>query len=149
MDLPYLIATAREAGRAILEVYETDFQVERKSDASPITEADLRAHRVITDRLRERYPDIPILSEESTEQVPYDVRRKWTRFWLVDPLDGTKGFVKRDSGFTVNIALVKNERPTLGVIYAPVLDGSITVLTARALGRRRVACGRFFLFLAL
>ena len=82
MDLPYLIATAREAGRAILEVYETDFQVERKSDSSPITEADLRAHRVITDRLRERYPDIPILSEESTEQVPYDVRRQWTRFWL-------------------------------------------------------------------
>lgn len=122
MDLPYLIATAREAGRAILEVYETDFQVERKSDASPITEADLRAHRVITDRLRERYPDIPILSEENTEQVPYEVRRKWTRFWLVDPLDGTKGFVKRDGGFTVNIALVKNERPILGVIYAPVLD---------------------------
>ena len=122
MDLPYLIATAREAGRAILEVYETDFQVERKSDSSPITEADLRAHRVISDRLRERYPDIPVLSEESTEQVPYDIRRQWTRFWLVDPLDGTKGFVKRDGHFTVNIALVENERPTMGVIYTPVLD---------------------------
>ena len=121
-DLPYLIATAREAGRAILDVYETDFQVEQKSDASPLTEADLRAHRVITERLRERYSDIPIISEESTEQVPYEVRQGWTRFWLVDPLDGTKGFVKRDGLFTVNIALVENERPTMGVIYAPVLD---------------------------
>ena len=121
-DLPYLLTTARLAGQAILEVYETDFEVQRKDDASPLTEADLAAHRVITARLRERYPDMPILSEESTEQTPYELRRAWTRFWLVDPLDGTKEFVKRNGQFTVNIALIENSQPTLGVIYAPVLD---------------------------
>ncbi len=121
-DLDYLIETAREAGRAILDVYDTDFDVQQKGDASPLTEADLRSHRVITRRLRERYPDMPVLSEESTEQVGYDVRRQWTRFWLVDPLDGTKEFVKRNGQFTVNIALVEEGRPTVGVIYAPVLD---------------------------
>lgn len=121
-DLDYLIETAREAGRAILDVYGTDFDVRKKGDASPLTEADLRSHRVIARRLRERYPDVPVLSEESTEQAAYDVRHEWTRFWLVDPLDGTKEFVKRNGQFTVNIALVEGGRPTVGVIYAPVLD---------------------------
>ena len=121
-DLNYLIATARQAGEAILEVYGTDFDVQRKDDSSPLTEADLSAHRVIGSRLRDRYPDIPILSEEGTEQTPYELRRAWERFWLVDPLDGTKEFVKRNGQFTVNIALIENSQPTLGVIYAPVLD---------------------------
>ncbi|MCB1020970.1 MAG: 3'(2'),5'-bisphosphate nucleotidase CysQ [Bryobacterales bacterium] len=122
LDLAFLQQVAREAGAAILEVYETDFDVESKSDASPLTEADLRSHKIITARLAERYPDIPILSEESAEQAAYDVRRHWSRYFLVDPLDGTKEFVKRNGQFTVNIALIEDGRPTVGVVYAPVLD---------------------------
>jgi len=122
VDAEFLQALARKAGEAILEVYGTDFDVERKADASPLTEADLAAHRVIADGLTERYPEIPILSEESTEQDSYEVRRYWTQFWMVDPLDGTKEFVKRNGQFTVNIALIENCRPRAGVVYAPVLD---------------------------
>ena len=119
LDLAFLCDTAREAGRAILEVYRTDFAVERKSDSSPVTEADLRAHKVIQERLAERYPDLPVLSEESRDQAPYKVRREWPRYWLVDPLDGTKEFIKRNGQFTVNIALIENSRPVAGVVYAP------------------------------
>lgn len=122
VDSEYLQALARKAGEAILDVYGTDFRVEQKSDASPVTEADLAAHRVIADGLAERYPAIPILSEESTEQDSYDVRRHWLRFWMVDPLDGTKEFIKRNGQFTVNIALIEDCRPRAGVVYAPVLD---------------------------
>ncbi len=122
LDLQFLIATAREAGAAILEVYGADFDVELKSDASPLTEADLRSHRIITGRLAERYPDTPLLSEESGEQASYEVRKGWTSYFLIDPLDGTKEFVKRNGQFTVNIALIEDGRPTAGVVFAPVLD---------------------------
>ncbi len=121
-DLDYLNATARLAGAAILEVYRTDFEVEKKEDSSPLTEADLRSHRIIVDRLLERYSDIPVLSEESAEQATYDVRKDWKRYFLVDPLDGTKEFVKRNGQFTVNIALIEDGKPLLGVVYAPDLD---------------------------
>ena len=122
LDLDFLMNVAREAGAAILEVYGTDFDVESKSDASPLTEADLRAHRIITGRLAERYPEIPLLSEESSEQAAYDVRKGWKRYFLIDPLDGTKEFIKRNGQFTVNIALIEGGRPVAGVVYAPVLD---------------------------
>jgi 3'(2'), 5'-bisphosphate nucleotidase len=122
LDLDFVAATAREAGRAILEVYGTDFSVESKADESPLTEADLRAHRIITRRLHERYPHVPILSEESSQQAAYEVRKSWPLYWLVDPLDGTKEFVKRNGQFTVNIALIENNRPAAGVVFAPVLD---------------------------
>ena len=122
LDLEFLAATAREAGAAILEVYGTDFAVASKADESPLTEADLRAHRIITRRLRERYPQAPILSEESSQQADYEVRKSWPLYWLVDPLDGTKEFIKRNGQFTVNIALIENNRPTAGVVFAPVLD---------------------------
>ena len=121
LDTEHLEAVARKAGEAIMEVYSTDFDVERKADASPVTAADLAAHRVITEALAERYPEIPILSEESSEQDSYEVRRHWSRFWMVDPLDGTKEFIKRNGQFTVNIALIENSRPRAGVVYAPVL----------------------------
>jgi 3'(2'), 5'-bisphosphate nucleotidase len=120
-DLDYLIAAARDAGAAILEVYKTDFGVTRKDDASPLTEADLRSHHLITARLRERYPETPIVSEENGEDTPYEVRGQWQEFWLVDPLDGTKEFIKRNGQFTVNIALIREGRPVAGVVYAPVL----------------------------
>lgn len=124
-DLPSLrqalLPVAREAGAAILDVYQSDFDVERKDDDSPLTQADLASNRVILAHLKALTPDIPILSEESSG-VPYEDRSGWTRFWLVDPLDGTKEFVKRNGEFTVNIALIEDGRPTLGIVYAPVLD---------------------------
>jgi len=111
----------REAGLAIMEVYNNPGTVETKSDGSPVTEADHRAHRIITSRLRELTPDIPILSEESA-QAPYAERRHWTEFWLVDPLDGTREFVNRRDEFTVNIALVRGGEPLLGVVGIPAKD---------------------------
>lgn len=119
VDLEFLGNLAVEAGRAILEVYETDFGVERKEDDSPITLADRRSHQIIARELPLRYPNIPVLSEEGKE-VPYSVRANWDRFWLVDPLDGTKEFVKKNGEFTVNIALIEGRRPSAGVIYIPV-----------------------------
>ena len=115
-------ALARAAGAAIMQVYAGDFAVEHKDDHSPLTAADLAAHRVIVDGLRELTPDLPVLSEESAEHAGWAERRQWTRYWLVDPLDGTREFVKRNGEFTVNIALIANHRPVLGVVYAPALD---------------------------
>jgi 3'(2'), 5'-bisphosphate nucleotidase len=120
-DLDFLGNLARKAGEAILEVYDTDFEVERKEDSSPLTLADQRSHRLIAAELQSRYPDIPVLSEEGKE-APYHVRKAWPSFWLVDPLDGTKEFVKRNGEFSVNIALIEGTTPVIGVIYLPVLD---------------------------
>ena len=122
LDIRGLIVTAREAGWAILDVYETDFEVRRKSDASPVTEADLRADRVIRERLEERYPGVPVLSEENSEQAAYEERHDWPCYWLVDPLDGTKEFIKRNGQFTVNIALIEGGRAVAGVVFAPALE---------------------------
>ena len=116
LDFDFLASIAREAGKAILEVYDTDFEVERKDDQSPLTLADKRSHNIIVDRLMRRYPDIPVLSEEG-KQVPFEIRRDWDRFWLVDPLDGTKEFVRRNGEFTVNIALVEDRTPVVGIIH--------------------------------
>ncbi|ACY17545.1 3'(2'),5'-bisphosphate nucleotidase CysQ [Haliangium ochraceum] len=114
-----VVAIARRAGDAILDIYgEDDFRVQTKDDASPLTAADLAAHRIIADALRERTPDIPVLSEES-ESLPFAERALWPRFWLVDPLDGTKEFIKRNGEFTVNIALIEGHTPRLGVVHLP------------------------------
>jgi 3'(2'), 5'-bisphosphate nucleotidase len=104
-----------------MDVYESsDFDVQMKGDDSPLTKADLAANAVIVEGLKALTPAFPILSEES-KQVPYEERRHWATFWLVDPLDGTKEFIRRNGEFTVNIALVDHQRPVLGVVYAPVL----------------------------
>jgi len=118
--LAELCAIAGAAGDAILEVYGRDFAVQLKSDRSPLTEADEVSHRIIDARLRAIDGSVPVLSEES---VPPDAatRRAWTRFWLVDPLDGTKEFLKRNGEFTVNIALVDDRRAVLGVVLSPAL----------------------------
>ena len=108
------IKAAQEAGRAIMEIYAQPFEVYTKDDDSPVTKADLRASRVIKECLKPT--GIPFISEED---LPPD-RSHWGRYWLVDPLDGTVEFVKRNGEFTVNIALIENKRPVLGVIYAPV-----------------------------
>jgi len=115
-----VIAIARAAADAILAIYAEDFDVLRKADASPVTAADLAAHRVIVDGLRALTPDIPIVSEESAIAVPAALRRTWNRMWLVDPLDGTREFVKRNGEFTVNIALIEDGVAVFGVIQAPV-----------------------------
>jgi len=115
-----VIALACDAARAILEVYGAEFDVERKSDASPLTQADLAAHRCIVDGLARLTPDIPVLSEEAEHKVAAEVRRAWRRLWIVDPLDGTREFVKRNGEFSVNIALVDDGTATWGVVQAPV-----------------------------
>ena len=113
-----LIPIAGCAGAAIMKVYDSAFTVERKDDNSPLTLADLESQRVIVGSLRELTPDIPVLSEESA-QAPWSVRRSWSELWVVDPLDGTREFVKRNGEFTINIALVADHEPVLGVIAAP------------------------------
>ena len=113
-------AIAKRAGDAILEIYQRDFAVYDKSDSSPLTEADLAAHKIICQGL-EGISDLPILSEESAS-IDWAERQNWTSYWLVDPLDGTKEFIKKNGEFTVNIALIEHGKPTLGVVYAPVLD---------------------------
>lgn len=114
-----LMAIAKEAGAAILSVYEKDFEVEYKDDRSPLTEADRLSHERIVEGLAALDASIPVLSEEGKD-IPYEERVNWQRFWLVDPLDGTKEFVKRNGEFTVNIALIEQGYPVLGVIYVPV-----------------------------
>jgi 3'(2'), 5'-bisphosphate nucleotidase len=118
--LPDVRAIAHEAGHRILEVYEHPFKVAEKADGSPLTEADRAAHELIVQRLEHLTPAMPVLSEESAA-LGYEQRAAWTRFWLVDPLDGTKEFVKRNDEFSVNIALIENGRPVLGVVLAPAM----------------------------
>ena len=115
------IEIARQAGAAILKVYASDFDVTAKPDQSPLTEADMAAHRVIAAGLAQLAPQLPLLSEEGAA-IDWEQRRHWRRWWLVDPLDGTREFVKRNGEFTVNIALIEDGVPLLGIIYAPVFD---------------------------
>ena len=107
-----------DAGKTILDIYNTSFDVEIKSDNSPLTQADKKSHLIIESGLSSIFPNIPILSEEG-RNIPYSERKKWSCFWLVDPLDGTKEFVKKNGEFTVNIALIKNNYPIFGSVYAP------------------------------
>ena len=119
--LPAVITLAKQAGAAILDVYSRQIEVTSKADQSPLTLADLRSHEIIVAGLRSLTPDVPVLSEEASD-IPFEVRRKWQRYWLVDPLDGTKEFVSRNGEFTVNIALVENHVATMGIVYVPVKD---------------------------
>ncbi len=123
-DLPKLLAATRkiatQAGEAIINVYNEGFEVTDKDDKSPLTTADLASHHSIVDGLKALTSDIPILSEES-RLLPFETRSSWETYWLIDPLDGTKEFIKRNGEFTVNIALVHQHKLVLGVVYAPVL----------------------------
>ena len=114
-----LLDLADRAAAEILAVYGTEFAVAHKDDDSPLTEADARAHRVLVEGLAALTPDIPVLSEESAA-IPWAERQRWERWWLVDPLDGTKEFVKRNGEFTVNMALIERGRPIVGVVQVPV-----------------------------
>ena len=122
IDIEIIKNIAIDAGRKILEIYnQADFDIEFKKDNSPLTAADMASHHTIAAGLGKYSPDIPLLSEEG-QSIPKEVRSSWTRFWLIDPLDGTKEFIKRNGEFTVNIALIEKKRPILGVIYVPVTD---------------------------
>jgi 3'(2'), 5'-bisphosphate nucleotidase len=116
-----IVSLARDAGKRIMEVYESeaDFEVTRKEDHTPLTRADLAAHNAIVAGLELLTPDWPVLSEESAK-LPFETRSSWPRYWLVDPLDGTREFIKRNGQFTVNIALIDGHRPIMGVIVVPV-----------------------------
>ena len=113
------IEIAKEAGEAISQIYNSDFDYQIKKDLSPITAADRLSHKIITERLEILTPEIPILSEENCD-IPFKIRAQWTDYWLVDPLDGTKEFINNNGEFTVNIALIKNNAPILGIIHIPI-----------------------------
>ena len=121
IDIQKINSIAKKAGDEIIKIYQQDFDVDYKADNSPLTKADIKSNEMITESLKDLYPEIPILSEENKE-VPYNIRKNWEYFWLIDPLDGTKEFVKKNGEFTVNIALIHKDTPVLGVIYAPVLE---------------------------
>ena len=116
-----LIEISRLAGKEILDVYEKSFQITLKDDLSPLTDADRRSNDIIVSKLASLYPETPILSEEG-KSIEYSDRKEWTTFWLIDPLDGTKEFIKRNGEFTVNIALIRNGIPIAGIVYAPTKD---------------------------
>jgi len=115
------VEIAKKAGESISEVYSTDFEYQVKKDLSPITKADNLSHDIITEKLKILTPNIPILSEENCD-IPYAIRSEWTKYWLVDPLDGTKEFINKNGDFTVNIALIDNDTPVFGVIHIPVTN---------------------------
>ncbi|MGZ3926014.1 MAG: 3'(2'),5'-bisphosphate nucleotidase CysQ [Mucilaginibacter sp.] len=121
IDIDSILDIAVAAGRAILTIYEDpemDFSISFKDDSSPLTIADKVSHEIIADGLKKLYPNIPVISEEGKD-IPYQERKNWEHYWCVDPLDGTKEFIKRNGEFTVNIALIHNRTPVFGVIYIP------------------------------
>ncbi|MCG8523343.1 MAG: 3'(2'),5'-bisphosphate nucleotidase CysQ [Pseudomonadales bacterium] len=118
--LPDVIKIADEASEKVLHIYQSDFKVNYKEDHSPITAADIASHDIIVKGLRQISRDIPILSEEGAA-IPWEERKKWRRFWLIDPIDGTKDFTQRTGEFTVNIAMIEDGEPVMGVVTAPAL----------------------------
>jgi 3'(2'), 5'-bisphosphate nucleotidase len=120
-----VVRLAQRAGDAILSVYGEQFEVTHKSDQSPLTHADLRSHHILIEGLRALTPNVPVLSEEDSD-IPFEQRRQWQRYWLIDPLDGTKEFVSRNGEFTVNVALIDAHVPVLGVVHVPVTGTTYT-----------------------
>jgi len=116
-----MVSLAIKAGARILDFYRYGFDVEQKPDQTPLTQADIAAHEIIEEGLRELTPDLPIISEEGAK-IPFATRRQWPLYWLVDPLDGTLEFIRRNDEFTVNIALIENGRPIMGLVHAPELE---------------------------
>jgi 3'(2'), 5'-bisphosphate nucleotidase len=133
-----VVRLAQRAGDAILSVYSEQFEVTHKTDQSPLTQADLRSHDILIEGLRALTPDLPVLSEEDSD-IAFEQRRQWKRYWLLDPLDGTKEFVSRNGEFTVNIALIDDHVPVLGVVHVPVTG--ITYTGQLGVGAFRQASG--------
>lgn len=137
VDALRVVEIALEAGVAVMEIYQTDFAVQTKEDASPLTEADLAANRIIKEGLKLLTPSIPILSEESL--VDWETRKDWNYLWCVDPVDGTKEFVNRTDEFSINIGLIENGKPILGVVHAPALG--VTYFACRSKGAFKITNG--------
>ena len=137
--LPAVVDLARDAGRRIMRIYNDGFTVELKDDRSPLTEADMAAHNAILAGLDLLTPAIPVLSEESAE-IDFETRRRWQTYWLIDPLDGTREFIKRNGEFTVNIALIHEHQPVLGVIHVPV--SGVDYFSCRGNGASRQTPGQ-------
>ena len=127
-DMHHVITIAKQAGEKIMQIYQKDFSVEVKEDQSPLTEADLASHHLICGELSKLYPDIPILSEESADT--FNLSDENACYWCVDPLDGTKEFIKKNDEFTVNIALIHNQQPILGVIGLPAKNSVYAAVKA-------------------
>lgn len=121
IDIEDIKKIALQAGDTIMEIYNKDFKIEYKDDKSPLTEADKRSNEIICSSLEKLYPEIPIMSEEN-KQTEYEIRKNWEYYWCIDPIDGTKEFIKKNGEFTVNIALIYKSTPVLGVVYAPAID---------------------------
>jgi len=136
------IQAAIQAGKAILEIYHSNFEVETKADKSPLTLADKHSHEIILEYLA--VFAIPILSEEGKD-IPFEVRKKWDVYWLIDPLDGTKEFIKKNGEFTVNIAIIRNRKPIAGVVYLP--DKNILYFGSEGIGSYRTKISRLADFL--
>jgi len=131
-----LCELAEQAGERIMDVYKHDFEVATKDDDTPLTEADRASHAVLGEGLAKLTPDVPVLSEEG-EQADYETRRQWENYWLIDPLDGTKEFIKKNGEFTVNIALIQGQRPILGIVHAPALGTTYFAAKGKGAYRRR------------
>ncbi|MCH9698559.1 MAG: 3'(2'),5'-bisphosphate nucleotidase CysQ [Gammaproteobacteria bacterium] len=129
--LEQTIKLSVNAGDEILKIYNTDFSVESKDDKSPLTAADMASHHCLVEGLQRLTPELPILSEESSD-ISFEQRQQWETYWLLDPLDGTKEFIKRNGEFTVNVALIRNQEPIMGVVYVPV--SGICYSAAQGLG---------------
>jgi 3'(2'), 5'-bisphosphate nucleotidase len=121
MNVEDIKRIALKAGAAVMDIYRKEFDVEYKDDKSPLTQADKKSNEIICQELTNLYPNIPIMSEEN-QQVEYEIRKNWEYYWCIDPIDGTKEFIKKNDEFTVNIALIYKNIPVLGVVYAPALD---------------------------
>lgn len=126
-----IVSLAKQAGNQVFNIYQSDFTVEYKADKSPITVADLASHDCICQGLRHLTPDLPVISEES-EPISFQKRRSWEKYWLIDPLDGTKEFLEKNGEFTINIALIEQHKPSLGVIFVP--SKNICYFASKGLG---------------
>lgn len=123
VNVQEVINISRDAAQRIMAIYhQADPQITLKADQSPVTQADMASHEIISQALQALYPNIPVISEEMTDALDYAVRKTWNAFFLVDPLDGTKEFIQRNGEFTINIALIQHGQPVLGIIHAPALD---------------------------
>jgi len=134
--LDEVVEISRRAGQAIMDVYRQGIEVTQKADDSPLTQADLASHYIITSALQQLSPDLPCLSEEAAD-IDFATRSGWSEYWLIDPLDGTKEFIKRNGEFTVNIALIRDHEPVLGVVHIPV--SGETFSGSRTLGAQRIS----------
>jgi len=138
LDSSQVVDIAKKAGDAVMAIYSRDFDIYEKADRSPLTEADLASHKVIIESLKELTPDLPVLSEESSREEIAD-RISWQTYWLIDPLDGTKEFIKKNGEFTVNIALVHQNKVIFGVVDAPALK--MTYFGGKYLGAYKLENG--------